>query len=259
MNILKIFKQKSTPIGILDGGVEGINIFSALCKKYPNQTFFYVNDLKNYPYEEKSQNDIIGYVKKNVEYLISLNVSKIIVVNNSIIEYCDEYLKSIGLPVIYITDIIINYLNENYEHKNMLFLAKQYIIKANLYQKNIKYNHLYNVSSDELDEIVLKHKTKTAKSFEKVREVLWTVHNREYNILIYVDSYLSNLRIEFNEYSTSNDILDLSDLVVKTVLNEVDNTKRNNGNLIISNIEKNEFLEIANWLDCKYKYIKLGE
>lgn len=259
MNILKIFKQKSTPIGILDGGVEGINIFEALLKKYPNQSFVYINDLNNYPYEEKTENDILGLVKKNVEALLSFNVSKILVVNNSIIEYCDEYLKTIGIPVIKITDIIINYLNEKYEHKNILLLAKQYIIKANLYQKNIKYNHFYNVASDALDEIVLNHKAKTALSFEKTKEVLWTVHNREYNVLVYVDSYLGNLRIEFNEYSTSNDIINLSELVANSLENEVDNTKRNDGNLIISNINKLDFSNIVTWLNCKYKYNKLGE
>lgn len=259
MNILKLFKQKSLPIGILDGGFEGIDIFNTLCKRFSNQSFIYINDLKHYPYEEKSENDIRDFVKENVEVLLSYNVSKIIVVNNSIIEYCEDYLKDLSVPVIKINDIIIDYLNDNYEHKNILFLAKQYIIKANIYQKNLKYNHLYNVESDELEEIVLNKQTKTAKSFEKVREVLSSVHNREYNVLVYVDSYLNNLRIEFNEYNTGGDILNLSDIIAEVLDSEIDNKKRNPGNLILSKIERNDFVKTAYWIDCKYKYIKIGE
>ena len=137
MNILKMFKQKSTPIGILDGGVEGINIFNSLVKNYPNQSFIYINDFKNYPYEGLKEEDILEYVKSNIEILLNYHVSKIIVVNNSIIEYCDEYLKTLEIPVFRITDILIDYLNTNYEHKNILFLGKQYIIKANSIQAEI--------------------------------------------------------------------------------------------------------------------------
>lgn len=259
MNIFDIFKHKSIPIGILDGGLEGINVFESLSKKYPHQQFIYINDLNNYPYEEKTETEIANTVKKNVEELLKYNVSKIIVVNNSIIEYCEDYLKSLNIPVIKITDILINYLNNNYEHKNILLLAKQYIIKANLYQKNLKYNHLYNVFSDELEEVILKKQVRTAKSFEKMQEVLSTVNNREYNILVYVDSYMQNFRIEFNEYNIGNDILDYAEVVSKAVEEEIDNTKRNKGNLIISDLEKKEFLKSCYWLDNKYKFIKIGE
>ena len=255
MNILKMFKQKSTPIGILDGGVEGINIFNSLVKNYPNQSFIYVNDFKNYPYEGLKEEDILEYVKSSIEILLSYQVSKIIVVNNSIIEYCDEYLKSLEIPVVRITDILIDYLNTNYEHKNILFLGKQYIIKANLYQKNIKYNHMYNLPSDDLESLILNKKVKTAKSFEKTKELLANVHNRDYNILCYSDSYLDNLRIEFNEYKTNN----LGNVVSKSLVNEINNSTRNSGNFIVSYLEKSEFLDKVYWIDCKYKYKKIGE
>lgn len=259
MAFMKIFKQKSLPIGVLDGGLEGINIFETLCKNYPHQKFIYINDFTNYPYEDKNQADITTLVKNNIQILLDYNVSKIIIVNNSIIEYCEEYLNTLDIPVIKISDIIINYLNSNYEHKNILFLAKQYIIKANIYQKNIKYNHLYNVASDELDELILNKKVKTAKSFSKTEELLSTVHNREYNILVYIDSYLQNLRIEFEEYTNGNDIIDLCDVIAKELVLEINNNTRNNGNLIISKLDKKTFLSKCYWLNGKYKFIKIGE
>ena len=39
--------MKKQPIGILDGGFEGINIFDNLSKSFPYETFVYINDPVN--------------------------------------------------------------------------------------------------------------------------------------------------------------------------------------------------------------------
>ena len=76
--------MKKQPIGILDGGFEGINIFESLSKNFPNEYFVYINDPKNYPYEGKEEKLIHEYVKKNIDKLLSLEVKCIICVNLSL-------------------------------------------------------------------------------------------------------------------------------------------------------------------------------
>lgn len=251
-------KKKKAPIGIIDGGIEGINIFEKLSKKYPNEMFIYINDLANYPYEEKDDEIILANVTKNINILLTYEVSLIIVVNNSIIEYCDEYLKTLPVPVVKINEVIIDYVNTNYEHKNVLLLAKQYLIKANLYQKNIKYNHLYNVSSDELEKIIIDKKVKTAVSFSKLRELMIQSNCKDLNILVIIDSYLSNLRIEFNEYISCNEIIDLPLIVGTKIEDYLDHELKNRKkSLIICNYSKKDFTKYVYWLNCKYKYLKL--
>lgn len=256
--------MKKAPIGILDGGFEGINIFEKLVKKYPYESFIYINDLQNYPYEGKEIEDINNYVKRNVDYLLSKDVKAIICVNASIIEYCIEYLESVNnkdntLIKLYLVDSIINYINLNFEQKNMLLLGKEYILKANLFQKNFKYNHLYNVASDELENIIFENKTKTSNSFKITREVLRPVISKPVDIIIFIDSYLENLSIELKEYCNFNEIIDLaqiisSELMVKNIFTY---TKEKGRNIIVSNIDKNDFYKKVYWIK-KYSYEKLS-
>ena len=138
------------PIGIIDINVDGLYILNTLCNEFKNEDFLYINDLKNDPYEGKEPEVILNYVKKNVEKLLSQNIKLLIVINDSIIEYCSDYLSTLNIPIINIQKVIIDYVNKNFEQKNLILCAKDYILKANLYQKNFNYNHIYNIPSDNL-------------------------------------------------------------------------------------------------------------
>lgn len=247
-------------IGILDGGFEGINIFNKLVQDYPYERFIYLNDPINYPYEGKEEKVIINAIKKNVERLINVGVSMIVVVNNSIVEYGSEYLDSLDIKVVKVSDFIIDYVNELYEHKNVGLLAKEYIIKANIYQKNIKYNHLYSIPSDSFDELIENKLVKTAKSFQTVNEVFQNVKSKDFNILIVTDSYLNNLRIEFIEYVKCDEIMDLSALVSKKMKEFLNNTGHfKKRGTVLTNLSKKEFFDKAYFLDIKPKYKKIIE
>ena len=247
-------KEKQA-IGILDGGFEGINIFNRLVKDYPYERFIYINDLNNYPYEGKEEKEILNLIKQNTEKLISQNVSMILVVNNSIIEYGLEYFNSLEIEILKISDFIIDYVNEGYEHKNVGLLAKEYIVKANIYQKNIKYNHLYSIPSDTLDEIIINKELRTAKSFKAVNDAFLNAKGKDYNILIVTDSYLNNFRIEFSEYVKCDEIMDLASVISKKMKEFLPNEGRiKKKGIIISSLPKKEFLDKVYLLDIKIKY-----
>ena len=143
------------PIGIIDINVDGLYILNSLTKEFKNEDFIYINDIKNYPYEGREQEEIVKFVTENVEKLLEQNIKMLVVISDTIIEYCLDYLQTLNIPVINIVQSIINYVNKNYEQKNLALLAKSYILKANLYQKNFNYNHMYNIASEELPDIGL--------------------------------------------------------------------------------------------------------
>ena len=126
-------------IGILDGGFEGINIFSRLVKDYPYERFIYLNDPENYPYEGKEEKEILNCIKKNTEILLNLDVELILVVNNSIVEYGSEYFATLDKKILKFSDFVIDYVNEGYEHKNVALMAKEYIVKANILHDTTPY------------------------------------------------------------------------------------------------------------------------
>lgn len=247
-------------IGILDAGMEGLTIFNRLVSNYPYNSIIYVNDVANYPYEGKTPEEINNLVNESLSILLKEEVSIIYVLSNSIIEYCDELLSKLTIPVVKINDLIVNYVNKKYEYKNIALLAKLYILKAStIYQKNFHYNHLYNVQSDELDDLVLNKEVKTAKSFNVCQRVLKNAIGKDVDIVVYVDGYISNLLIEIKEYIPNTNYIDLNGLVLDSIeKNEslLMDTKGKEVSTIYSTMEKNEFKEKTYFVNCKYNYIK---
>ncbi|HPB49285.1 MAG TPA: hypothetical protein PK334_03160, partial [Bacilli bacterium] len=127
-------------IGILDSGYEGLTLFEELVREYRYESFLYINDIQNMPYEGKKAEDIQKAVQKNIDSLLSQGIKLLLVVSDIIVEHCQGLLNSLEIPVINIVNSIIEYVNTNFEQKDLILLIKQEVIKANLYQKNFRYN-----------------------------------------------------------------------------------------------------------------------
>ena len=54
------------PIGIFDSGVGGITVLKEIQKELPNEDYIYLGDTENFPYGEKSQDEIVKLAIKNV-------------------------------------------------------------------------------------------------------------------------------------------------------------------------------------------------
>lgn len=71
--------MNNNPIGIFDSGIGGLSIVKQIKKDLPKESIVYLADKVNFPYGEKTPDQIKKISKKNVEWLLSQN-SKIIVV-----------------------------------------------------------------------------------------------------------------------------------------------------------------------------------
>ena len=60
----------SKNIGIFDSGVGGLTVFKEVRKLLPNENIIYLGDTYNFPYGNKSKEEIIEYSIHNVERLI---------------------------------------------------------------------------------------------------------------------------------------------------------------------------------------------
>ncbi len=238
-------------IGVLDMYIGGVSIINELCKTFPNDDIIYVNDLQVENYEGMQVEKIEQRVKENIQYLVNQNVSIIIVVNDTIIEYCEEYLKTVTIPVISIVDEIIDYVNEKYEHKNIAFLACDSILEANIYQKNFRYNHLYNLSLDSLLPCIYEGKMKTSESFAQTKVVVAPIFKKEVDVLVPSMPNVLLFKTEILEFLKNMDIVYIDKILcdkAALILNENDNlnnqVKKKKGKIYIvinKAIEKNIF------------------
>ena len=247
------------PIGIIDINVDGLYILNSLTKEFKNEDFIYINDIKNYPYEGREQEEIVKFVTENVEKLLEQNIKMLVVISDTIIEYCLDYLQTLNIPVINIVQSIINYVNKNYEQKNLALLAKSYILKANLYQKNFNYNHMYNIASEELENMIIENKMKTSKSFKASFETFKNSPKKEYNLLIITAPWLELLKIEILEYLEVDEFIKLG-IVLSEDMKKANSECYNRGKgkiTILSKIDKKEFADLTKWFNLKYKYIQM--
>lgn len=205
------------PIVVLDMGISSLSLLNDINKLYSSENICYVNDLATGEYEGREANDIKNKVKKLIGYVETLKPKLLVVANDSIIEYASDLFEGLNYPVIKVLDVITSYVNENYEYKNMAFLAPQGVIEANLYQKNFRYNHLYNLPCDELLAIVNNQNMKTSESFSKAKATFAPALKKDVEVVIVTQTNLELLYTEMNEYFKDVEIMKTSGIIAKSL------------------------------------------
>lgn len=209
--------MKKSPIGIIDMNSNNLAFLNELNKEFKNESFIYVNDMDYLDYEGLSVDKIRKRVNDNFLFLLKNHVKLIVVVSNTIVEYCSDMFDEIRVPVINIVDTITNYINEKYEHKNMVLLASQNIINANIYQKNISYNHLYSIPCNRLDETIINYRVKTNNSFVATRDSFKTVMTKDVDIIIPTHFNLMLIKTEIAEYMKESLLIDINSLFIDKI------------------------------------------
>ena len=104
------------PIGIFDSGVGGITVLKEIQKRLPNEHLIYLGDTKNFPYGNKSKEEIIKFAIQNVEYLIKKNVKIIVIACGTATSQAIEILQTkFEIPIMGIIEPTVEYVkNKNY-------------------------------------------------------------------------------------------------------------------------------------------------
>lgn len=88
-------------IGIFDSGVGGLSIYSRIKEVFPDKKVVYLADKLNFPYGEKSEEDLERICNKNIDILIR-NGAKIVVIacNSATVSTIQNLRKKYDLPII---------------------------------------------------------------------------------------------------------------------------------------------------------------
>ena len=109
------FNSKS-PIGVFDSGLGGLTVLKTLQKNLPNESFIYLGDTANVPYGNKSNETVIKYSKKILDFFISKNTKAVVIACNtaSSVAY-GELKKKYDVPlfdVVHPSVDIANYISK---------------------------------------------------------------------------------------------------------------------------------------------------
>lgn len=85
--------NKESPIGFFDSGVGGLSVYSYFKKKLPKENTIYFGDLKNLPYGNKTQDELILLARNILNFFQQKNVKAVVIACNTSSALAYDYIK----------------------------------------------------------------------------------------------------------------------------------------------------------------------
>ena len=84
----------NSPIGFFDSGVGGLSVYACFRQALPNENTIYYGDLKNLPYGNKTQEELIGFARKILDFFESKKVKAVVIACNTSSALAYEIIKN---------------------------------------------------------------------------------------------------------------------------------------------------------------------
>ena len=75
--------KNNAPIGFFDSGVGGLSVYARFREILPNENTIYFGDLKNLPYGNKSQTELISFARNILDFFKTKGVKAVIIACNT--------------------------------------------------------------------------------------------------------------------------------------------------------------------------------
>lgn len=85
--------DKNSPIGFFDSGVGGLSVYARFRKSMPFESTIYFGDLKNLPYGNKSQAELIGFAREILNFFKSKRVKAVVIACNTSSALAYDFIK----------------------------------------------------------------------------------------------------------------------------------------------------------------------
>ena len=128
------------PIGVFDSGVGGLTVLEEIKKINPNEKYIYLKDSENFPYGEKSKEEIIKLTRNNIKKLLEQNVKMVVIACGTATSQSLDIVKNeFDIPIIGIIEPTVNYVTKlNLEKIGVM--ATVGTIRSGMWEKSIKEN-----------------------------------------------------------------------------------------------------------------------
>ncbi len=128
----------SRPIGVFDSGVGGITVLKEIRKELPNEDIIYLGDTENFPYGNKTKEEIIKFAEENVKKLLKYNVKIIVIACGTATSQAIEKLKEeFSIPIIGIIEPTVNYIKQK-EYKEIGVIATEGTVRSGAWERKLK-------------------------------------------------------------------------------------------------------------------------
>tara|TARA_Y100001968_G_scaffold315932_1_gene343123 strand:- start:8443 stop:9246 length:804 start_codon:yes stop_codon:yes gene_type:complete len=121
-------------LGLFDSGVGGLTVLKRVVERHGNLPCVYLGDLARVPYGEKSVNEIQKIAKEVVEWLVSQDVTAVLIACNTTNSLALDLVEKIAaVPVFSLIESVVSMVHE----KRIGVLATQSTVNSRAYTKKI--------------------------------------------------------------------------------------------------------------------------
>ena len=251
------------PIGIFDSGVGGITVLKEIKEKLPEENIIYLGDTKNFPYGNKSKEDIIKFSIDNVQKLLKQNVKIIVIACGTATSQAIEILKEkFDIPIIGIIEPTVKYI-KNQKFDKVGVIATEGTIKNGAWERKLKDEipniQVVNKACPMLATIAEEGKAKSKAGRKVIKEYMIPFKEKRVNKIIlgcthfpiYEQIIREELEYDVELINTGKFVsLELEQILKK---NNLENDNFNKGNIIIDLTKQEEQFNVIaqNILDFK--------
>ncbi|MGG6294372.1 glutamate racemase [Leptolyngbya sp. AN02str] len=93
--------DKSAPIGVFDSGVGGLTVLQELYRQLPHETYLYFGDTARLPYGNRTQTEILQYVREILAWFLQHRVKMVIMAcNTSSALVLEQVRQEFDIPIL---------------------------------------------------------------------------------------------------------------------------------------------------------------
>jgi glutamate racemase len=134
---MKAFMDK--PIGVIDSGVGGLTVASEIIRQLPNETIYYLGDIKRCPYGPRSGEEVKQFTIQLVEKLMQYDIKMLVIACNTATAVALEALQEkLTIPVIGVIEPGARTAIMTTQNQNVLILGTEGTVKSEAYRHHIK-------------------------------------------------------------------------------------------------------------------------
>ena len=130
--------MNNKPIGVFDSGLGGLTVLSVLQDEFPNESFIYFGDTAKVPYGNKSDEKIIEYSSKIIDYFLYTKVKLIICACNTSSAIAIKFLQSkYSIPILDVITPVTDTIIEHTKNNVIGVIGTRATINSKAYSKKI--------------------------------------------------------------------------------------------------------------------------
>lgn len=129
------------PIGIMDSGIGGVSVLSALMKKLPYENVVYFGDTAHMPYGKRTLDEVRLYTSKILDFLIDQHCKLIIIACNTASAATEDLLNTHykdKVKIFNVIDPVVHYVTQRYSHRKVGLLCTDLTHKLGIFERKIE-------------------------------------------------------------------------------------------------------------------------